>query len=157
MSLQESSPKPIIPSGEKKASSPRARQRKGRYYLLKSRDYLKNLGYEVDIVEKTQRIVTKDDKGKRFVLFQKKDLWGADLVARNRDELIWVQVKSNKGDIGRGIKQLSEDENWPESDVVKRWVMCWEPRVREPEIVEVVVDVQTAKDEELFDDPNADE
>ena len=108
----------------------------------------------MDIVEKTQRIVTKDDKGKQFVLFQKKDLWGADLVARNREELIWVQVKSNKGDIGRGIKQLSEDENWPDSDVVKRWVICWEPRVREPEIVEVIIAEQTLEDDKLSSDPN---
>ena len=88
-------------------------------------------------------------------MFMKKDLWGGDLVARNRDELIWVQVKSNKGDIGRGIKQLSEDDNWP--DNVKRWVVCWEPRVREPEIVEVVMDIQTIKDEELTDDPTQEE
>tara|TARA_R100000687_G_C6320916_1_gene104955 strand:+ start:42 stop:503 length:462 start_codon:yes stop_codon:yes gene_type:complete len=147
-------PKESTPNGEKKKISNKQRQRKGRYYLLKTRDYLKNLGYEVDIVEKTQRIVTKDDKGKQFVLFQKKDLWGADLVARNREELIWVQVKSNKGDIGRGIKQLSEDENWPDSDVVKRWVMCWEPRVREPEIVEVIIAEQTLEDDELSSDPN---
>ena len=80
----------------KKATSPRQRQRKGRYYLLKTRDWLKDKGYEVEIIEKTQRIVTKDDRGKQFVMFMKKDLWGGDLVARNRDELIWVQVKSNK-------------------------------------------------------------
>ena len=147
-------PKESTPNGGKKKVSNKQRQRKGRYYLLKTRDYLKNLGYEVDIVEKTQRIVTKDDKGKQFVLFQKKDLWGADLVARNREELIWVQVKSNKGDIGRGIKQLSEDENWPDSDVVKRWVICWEPRVREPEIVEVIIAEQTLEDDELSSDPN---
>lgn len=147
-------PKESTPNGGKKKISNKQRQRKGRYYLLKTRDYLKNLGYEVDIVEKTQRIVTKDDKGKQFVLFQKKDLWGADLVARNREELIWVQVKSNKGDIGRGIKQLSEDEHWPDSDVVKRWVMCWEPRVREPEIVEVIIAEQTLEDDELSSDPN---
>ena len=153
MSLMKN-PKESTPNGEKKKISNKQRQRKGRYYLLKTRDYLKNLGYEVDIVEKTQRIVTKDDKGKQFVLFQKKDLWGADLVARNREELIWVQVKSNKGDIGRGIKQLSEDENWPDSDVVKRWVMCWEPRVREPEIVEVIIAEETLEDDELSSDPN---
>ena len=147
-------PKESTPNGEKKKISNKQRQRKGRYYLLKTRDYLKNLGYEVDIVEKTQRIVTKDDKGKQLVLFQKKDLWGADLVARNREELIWVQVKSNKGDIGRGIKQLSEDENWPDSDVVKRWVICWEPRVREPEIVEVIIAEETLEDDELSSDPN---
>ena len=139
----------------KKATSPRQRQRKGRYYLLKTRDWFKDKGYEVEIIEKTQRIVTKDDRGKQFVMFMKKDLWGGDLVARNRDELIWVQVKSNKGDIGRGIKQLSEDDNWP--DNVKRLVVCWEPRVREPEIVEVVMDIQTIKDEELTDDPTQEE
>ena len=124
------------PTGEKKKCTPKQRQRKGRYYMMKTRDWLKKLGYQVEIVEKTQRIVTKDDKGKQFVLFSKKDLWGGDLVARNKEELIWIQVKSNKGDIGRGIKQLSEDEDWP--DHIKRWVICWEPRQREPEIVEVI-------------------
>lgn len=137
MSDPKKIPRGKEPIGEKKKpSSSGARQRKGRYYLLKTRDYLKGLGYQVEIVEKTQRIVTRDDKGKQFVLFSKKDLWGGDLVARNKEELIWVQVKSNKGDIGRGIKQLSEDDEWPES--VKRWVMYWEPRAKEPEIIEVV-------------------
>lgn len=93
----------------------------------------------MEIVEKTQRVVTKDDKGKQFVLFCKKDLWGGDLVARNKEELIWVQVKSNKGDIATGIKQLSEDSDWPES--VKRWVVIWEPRARDPEIIEVVEEI----------------
>ena len=111
------------------------RQRKGRYYLLKSRDYMKDLGYETEIVEKVQRIVTKDDRGKHHVLFSKKDLWGADLVARNKEELIWVQVKCNSCDIATGIKQLCTDDNWPE--FIKRWVICWEPRQKEPEIIEV--------------------
>ena len=147
MSSEESSPK-------KKPSTPAQRQRKGRYYLLKTRDWFRDLGYEVEIVEKTQRIVTKDSKGKQFVLFSKKDLWGGDLVARNREELIWIQVKSNKGDIGRGIKQLAEDDNWPES--VKRWVVLWEHRAKEPEIVEVHMDEQTIKDDELSSDPDID-
>lgn len=90
----------------------------------------------MEIVEKTQRIVTKDDKGKQFVLFSKKDLWGGDLVARDKEEMIWIQVKSNKCDIATGIKQLSEDDEWPE--FVKRWVVYWEPRTREPEIIEVI-------------------
>ena len=89
----------------------------------------------MEIVEKTQRIVTKDDKGDHKVLFCKKDLWGGDLIARNKEEFIWIQVKSNRCDIARGLKQLTEDNEWPE--VVKRWVIYWEPRQKEPEIVEV--------------------
>ena len=133
-------------SGEKKKRekspySPKrhnSAQRKGRYYLIKSRDWMRDKGYEVEIVEKTQRIVTREPNGKQHVLFAKRDLWGADLVARNKEEIIWIQVKSNRGDIAKGIKQLSVDDLWPEDSCVKRWVVYWEPRTREPEIVEVV-------------------
>ena len=131
--------------------------RKGRYYLYKTRDYLKDLGYQVEIVEKAQRIVTRDDHGKPHVLFCKKDLWGGDLVARSKDELLWVQVKSNKTDISRRLKQLSEDDDWP--PFVSRWVVIWEPRAKEPEIIEVVRSEEEddyAPEEELEPEANSD-
>ena len=129
--------KPLTPKQDSRRIRGK-RQRKGRYYLMKSRDYMKNLGYETEIVEKVQRIVTKDDKGNHRVLFAKADLWGADLVARNKEDFIWIQVKSNRCDTATGIKQLSIDNLWP--SFVKRWVMLWEPRMREPEIIEFEVD-----------------
>ena len=111
---------------------------KGNYYRLRTKKWLEEKGYLVENAEKSQRIVTKDrTTGELKVLFIKKDIWGADLIARNAESLVFVQVKANKGDISKGMKELSRGP-WPPS--VGRWVAYWPPRRRMaegPEIVEV--------------------
>ena len=63
----------------------------------------------------------------------KRDLWGADLVAKNSTELIFIQCKTNRSDIAKGIKELNKTK-WPV--FVKLWVVIWQPRAREPTIIE---------------------
>lgn len=104
--------------------------RKGSYYRLKTKKWLEKDGFKVENLEISQRIFTKDKK----VIFIKKDLWGADLLASNGVQLIVIQNKANKGDISKGIKEL-KSAPWPA--FVKRWVVFWEYRAREPEIIEV--------------------
>jgi Holliday junction resolvase-like predicted endonuclease len=58
------------------------------------------------------------------------DLWGADVIARNKDRVVFMQVKANKGHMAKGVKQLTVDENWP--DAVDRLVVHWPPRARAP-------------------------
>ena len=103
---------------------------KGNYYRLKTKKWLEKDGWTVENLEKTQRIFTKD-KG---VLFIKSDLWGADLIAVNGIDIIFVQCKTHKSDISKGIKELSRVP-WPAS--VKRWVVRWDAGAREPTITVV--------------------
>ena len=102
---------------------------KGNYYRLKTKKWLEKDGYLVENLEKNQRIFTKGQ-----VIFIKRDLWGGDLVAKNDKEIIWIQCKTNKVDISKGIKELSQTI-WP--PFVKRWVVIWPYKAREPEVVEV--------------------
>ena len=104
------------------------RVRKGSYYRLKTKKWLEKDGYLVENLEKSQRIFTKSR-----VIFIKNDLWGSDLIAKNGKEMIFVQNKTNKGDISKGIKELNKTI-WP--PFIKKWVVIWKPRAREPEVIE---------------------
>ena len=66
--------------------------------------------------------------------FGKVDLFGADVVAKNEEEICFVQVKANKGHIASGVRALSAGM-WPA--FVRRIVVHWPLRAREPEIREV--------------------
>ena len=101
---------------------------KGNYYRLKVKKWLEADGYLVENLEHSQRIFTKGR-----VIFIRKDIWGADLIAKNEKELIFVQVKSNKTHISSGIKELCSTVC---PRFVKRWVVVWTPRAREPEVIE---------------------
>lgn len=102
---------------------------KGNYYKRKTADYLRKDGYTVEYLEKLQHIFSK---GK--VIYVKKDLLGADLVAVNETEFILANVISNRGDISRHIKRFKE---YPNPPFIKRLLILWEARVREPELIEV--------------------
>ena len=78
--------------------------KKGNYYRLKTKKWFEKEGYVVEVAEKNQRIWTK--KG---VIFIKKDLWGADLIAKNKFEMIFIQCKTNKVDINKGIMELKKN------------------------------------------------
>lgn len=111
------------------------RVRKGNYYRLKTKKFYEAEGYSVENLEKTQRIVTRDkDTDEMKTIFIKRDLWGGDLVAANRQEMIWIQVKANKGDITKGLKELQAS---PLPDCIKKIVVWWPERAREPEIYEL--------------------
>jgi Holliday junction resolvase-like predicted endonuclease len=111
---------------------------KGNYYRLRTKQWLQELGYLVENLERSQRIVTRNKTtGEQQVLFIRRDVWGADLIARNEEHVLFVQVKSNAGDVAKGMKELSKGP-WPEA--VVRWVVWWPARRRMkdgPVIVEV--------------------
>lgn len=107
---------------------------KGNYYRLRTKKWLEQNEYLVENLEKSYRVY---DKKKDRVIFIKRDIWGADLIARNKDFILFVQVKSNKGDIAKGVAELSKGP-WPAN--VMRIVVHW-PQGRRlevgPDIVEV--------------------
>lgn len=119
-----------------------SRQKKGNYYRLRTKKWLQAHGWTVENAEKRQRVVTKDRlSGEDRVLFIAKDLWGADLVAINGEEILFVQVKSNPGDIAKGMRELVRH---PYPPSVRLWVVYWVPRSREPEIHEVTKEASPA-------------
>jgi len=108
---------------------------KGNYYKLKTKKWFKEKGYACEYLEKLQRIVVKDKKkNKSKVIFIKKDVWGADGVAMNGEEIIFWNSKLGDKNIAEGLKEFAK---YPYPKNVRRWLVVWEVRKREPEIVEV--------------------
>ena len=103
---------------------------KGSYYKLKTKKWFEEKGYETEIVEKLQRIWTP--KG---VFFKKQDVFGADGISMNEQEIIFWNSKFGKSNIAEGLKEFAK---YPFPNFVKRWLVVWEARVREPEIVEFI-------------------
>lgn len=88
----------------------RSSKQKGDYYRRKTVKYLEEKGYQVATIEKLQRCFIN---GK--VLFLKKDVFGADLLAMNEKEIIFVQVKF-RSDHSNQTKAVREEFNkyvWP--------------------------------------------
>ena len=48
---------------------------------------------------------------------------------KEKDEIIFVQVKTNKQDILDGVYEF---EKYPFPECVKKWVVLFEPRIKEP-------------------------
>jgi hypothetical protein len=106
---------------------------KGNYYKYKTKQWLTKKGYCCDYLEKLQRVYSKGQ-----LIYVKKDLFGADLIAFNKDELIFIQVKSGKRTTGINIKKaINEFLKYPFPDFVKLWIVIWRPKESEPEIIDV--------------------
>lgn len=107
---------------------------KGARTLKKTKDYFIAQGYSVESIEKNQTVFTKAKDGTAKYFFLKKDLWGGDLICahKEKNELLWLQVKTNKTDVSKGKKEL---ETNPLPKFVKKAVIWWLPRKKEPEIL----------------------
>lgn len=106
---------------------------KGAYYKNRTRRWLQSKEYCVADMEMVRWIYTKN--GTRVPV--KRDQFGADLLAMNANELIFVQCKS--GAIGGNFpeaKRKFAEYTFPLSAVVKCWIVAWAPRARAPRIVE---------------------
>ena len=104
---------------------------KGNYYKTKTKKWFEADGYTCEYLEKLQHIFTK---GK--VIYIKRDLLGADILAVNDKEFILANVISNRGDLAKHIKRFKD---YPNPDFIKRLIVYWEVRAKEPEIIEVDV------------------
>jgi len=106
---------------------------KGNYYKKKTKDWLTGEGFTCEYLEKLQRIVSK---GK--LIYIKRDLFGADILAMNKESIIFVQVKAGKKKTGIDIKKaIQEFKKYPFPDCVDRWIVVWRERDKEPEIIDV--------------------
>lgn len=106
---------------------------KGNYYKKKTKDWLTKEGYVCEYLEKLQRIYTKEK-----LIYVKRDLFGADILAFNKEKLIFVQVKSGSKTTGINIKKAIEEfSKYPFPDFVDRWIVIWKEKQKEPEIIDV--------------------
>lgn len=102
---------------------------KGSYYRLKTKKWFIDKGYDCENAEKNQRIFIKGQ-----VIFIKKDIFGADLIAMTTEEIIFANSVLGRKNIASHIKEFNK---YKYPDFVKRWIVVWEERAREPEIIEV--------------------
>ena len=91
---------------------------------LKTKKWLEGRGYYVENSEVNKICYF----GGRLVAVHK-DLLGSDLVAMNGKDIIFVQSKTNKKDILDGVKEFKK---YPFPKFVKRWVVRWELRAKQP-------------------------
>lgn len=107
---------------------------KGQYYKMRAKGWLEQQGYQTAYLEQMRRIVLRDkDTGELKTIFTKQDQLASDLLAVSENEIIFIQVKLGKKNIADGIKQFSRYKFPP---FAKKWVISWQPRAREPEIIE---------------------
>lgn len=118
----------------RKIRSPQAEaQRRGSYYCVRTQEWLAREGYHWIPMEHQRRIFVPAKDGKpEKIFFSKQDLWGADLLASNGERLVAVQVKSSKAQAADGMRALLRAP-WPGN--VTLWVVWWEPRARQPNVI----------------------
>lgn len=108
---------------------------KGNYYKAKTKKFYEADGYLVEYLEKLQHIFAK---GK--VIYIKRDLLGADGLSVNEHEFILWNSITNRGDIAKHIKRFKD---FPCPKFIQRYIVLWTPRAKEPELIEVDVEVQS--------------
>ena len=103
------------------------------YYLQKTKKYFEERGYLVEKSEKTYRVYKEEEDR---VIFVKADMFCSDLIAMSNENVCFVQVKANKGDISKAIKKYKKLKR-PKCRCVKFLVVAWEPRKKEPFIIDI--------------------
>lgn len=102
---------------------------KGNYYRRKTRLFMEGKGYIVEYLEIQQRFF---DKKRNKTGFVKRDLFGADMLAMNGQEMVFVNSVFGKGGVSEHIKRFNQ---YPFPPKTNRWIVVWELRAREPDIV----------------------
>ena len=108
--------------------------KRGAYYKNRTRKWLEARGWHVADMEIVRWVGNSE---KRFPI--KRDQWGADLVAMSENFIAFVQVKGGKSATGNfpAARRAFAAVHWPPTQWVRRWVVAWVPRSREPRIVEM--------------------
>lgn len=110
---------------------------RGSYYKKKSQKWFEDRGYTVQLTEFTTARPSINGR----VIYIKKDVFGSDGIAMNGKEIIFWNSKHFTGtntlaqESRMGTKEYKK---YPFPTTVKRWLLIWEPRVKEPHIVDVI-------------------
>jgi hypothetical protein len=108
---------------------------KGNYYKYRTKKWFLDQGWACELCEKMRRIVIIDKAtGRERVLFSKKDLFGADGISMNGEEIVFWNSKLNKSNVAAGIKEMLK---YPFPKSVERWIIVWQVRAKNPTIVNV--------------------
>jgi hypothetical protein len=103
---------------------------RGNYYKLRTKRWLEQKGYQVAFLERVlwiRKVPVKHDQ------------FASDLLAMNEDSLIFVQVKLNRANVARAREEFRRHVFAPGA---QRWIVVWEPRAREPDILDCTEDGQ---------------
>jgi hypothetical protein len=102
---------------------------RGTYYRQRTKRWLEERGYVVAQLERMHMIAPG--------VFTKKDQLGADLLAINRDHVLFVQVKMGGARAKTGTqmtKAKREFELWPVPLGSEQWIVVWEPGAHDPRV-----------------------
>lgn len=115
---------------------------KGNYYKLRTKKWLEAKGYAVAFMERLMWLPPKQP-GDRMIPV-KRDQFGSDLLAMNAEEVIFVQVKFGATRPGAGNIAAARKEflKYRFPPFTQRWIVLWEPRAREPDIVDCTDDAR---------------
>ena len=104
---------------------------RGAYYKSRTRKWLEAHGWQVGDLE----VVRYVGWPTRFPV--KHDQFGADLLAVNRDTIVFVQVKSGKSATGNFLPARREFAKYVFPPNCEQYIVAWLPRARAPRIVKV--------------------
>ena len=104
---------------------------RGNYYKKKTKELYESLGYVVQLTEFTSGMFINGHP-----VFRKVDVFGADMIAMNGKEIIFINSKSTIS--GRTSTEKSggrkDFAKYPFPPFVKRHIVMWEPR-KKPDII----------------------
>lgn len=100
-------------------------RQKGNYYANKTKALFEKMGYQVVKAEITKIAWING----RPAIPIHTDIWYSDLIAMNRDEIIFIQVKLGDKNIS-AAKKAFDSMTWAKN--VKRYVVQWKPKIKKP-------------------------
>jgi len=101
---------------------------RGNYYRLKTKHFYEAEGYEVVTSE-----IRKPMPIKGRMVWIATDIFASDLIAMNGEEILFIQVKTNRGDVSKAVKEFAKHQFPP---TIRKIVVCWPERASVPEIFE---------------------
>ena len=101
---------------------------RGNYYRLKTKHFYEAEGYEVANAE-----VKKPMPIKGRLIWIATDIFASDLIAMNGKEILFIQVKTNRGDVSKAVAEFAKHQFPP---TIRKIVVCWPERASVPEIFE---------------------
>jgi hypothetical protein len=120
--------------------------KKGSYYKQRTKEYFERRGYVVAFLERMMWLRGRPDEAIARACAAaglqappslkpvKQDQFASDLLAMKADELIFIQVKGHTDHTAAAVRAFLE---FPCPPFAKQWVVMWEPRAREPIVVDV--------------------
>ena len=110
---------------------------KGNRYKKKTKEWFEKRGYYTVYVETVYSIFTP-----RGIIYKKRDILGSDGISMKDQEFIfWNSKVTDQGQKGiTDMTKKGEDEfsKYPFPDFIKRQLIIWEPRAKNPLIINCI-------------------